>query len=400
MDIGENKKNIIILFVDAFRTKNLSLYGYDKETDENLKKIAKENIWFKNHFSVSNCTAPALTSVLTGKYPQNHGIIHQLPYTKPEGIEKIKQANFWLPSYLKTKGYETIGIDWIGLWFTRGFDYYEEGEKDSNSLFSSAYQMTELAISKIKQSQKPFFLFMHFWDTHFPFPNTKYTPLGKEEDLNKTLEKIENESQKEYLKKRLPKAGLYTILDIINKYDLSIQNIDKEIGRLYGFLKEQDLLKDTILIVLGDHGENLTEHGIYFSSSSLYDETVHVPLIMHLPGFEKKEVKGLVENIDITATLFDYLGLEKQEFDGKSFLPLLKNNQAIREQVFLIDGLCEDIKAIRTKNKKLIIANNNFCNLCKAGHHKKIELYDLDKDPGEEENIYSGEEDLIKFLFE
>jgi len=394
-----DKKNIILIFVDAFRTKNLSLFGYNKETDINLKKIAKENIWFKNHFSTSNSTAPALTSVLTGQYPNNHGIIHQLPYTKPEEMSKIGQVKFWLPSYLKTKGYETMAIDWIGLWFTKGFDFYEEGEKPPSALFSSAHDMTNLAISKIKQTNKPFFLFMHFWDTHFPFPNTEYTGEGNESDMESTLNEIKSESQKEYLKKRMPKAGLYTIQDMVNKYDLSIKNVDKEIGRIYDFLKEQNLLENTMLIILGDHGENLTEHGIHFSSSGLYEETVHVPLIMHIPEFEKKEINELVGNIDITPTILEYLGLETEEkLDGKSLFPLLKNNQSIREELILTDGLCEDIKAVRTKNRKLIVAKNNFCNLCKAGHHKEIEEYDLEKDPGEKVNIYLGVSDLMKFL--
>lgn len=396
-----DKKNIVIIFIDAFRTKNLSLFGYPKETDKNLKKIAKENIWFKNHFSVSNSTAPALTSVLTGKYPNNHGIIHQLPYTKPEEMEKIEQTSFWLPTFLKANGYETIAIDWISLWFTKGFDYYGEGEKKSAKTFNSAHDITELALSKITQANKPFFLFLHYWDTHFPFPNTEYKSAGNEKDIEKTLEAIKNESQKEYLKKRISNPGLelYTIQDVINKYDLSIENVDKEIGRIYDFLKEKNLWENTIFIVLGDHGEILTEHGIYFSSTGLYDESVHVPLIMHLPNFEPQEINELIENIDITSTILDCLKLEPEEkLDGISLLPLIKNKQPIKDKVFLFDGLCEDIIGVRTKSRKLIMAKNNFCNLCKASHHEKFEEYDLEKDPGETKNIFSGSSELLKFI--
>ena len=67
-------KNIVILLIDALRTKNLSLFGYNKETDRILKDLAKDNILFKQHFSTSNATAPAITSILTGKYPSNHGL--------------------------------------------------------------------------------------------------------------------------------------------------------------------------------------------------------------------------------------------------------------------------------------------------------------------------------------
>lgn len=401
-----NKKNIIIILVDAFRIKNLSLYGYEKETDKNIKKIAKENLWFSNYFSASNSTAPALTSIFTGQYPPNHGIMHQLPYTKQEEIDKVQDVKFWFPEYLKNKGYETICIDWIGLWFKKGFDYYGEGEdfdlKKASAPFRPAKEMTDLAISKLQKNQetnRPFFLFMHMWDTHFPFPNTKYESQHTEEDFQKTLESIKEGSQREYLKKRIEGKKLYTIQDMINKYDSSIQNIDNEIGRIYDFLNQENLWEDTIFIVIGDHGTNLTEHEIYFSSSGLYEDCIHVPSIMHFPGLESKKITEFAQDVDILPSILDYIGLETEnEFDGKSFLSLIKDNQPIRDKIFSFDGLCEDIKTVRTKNKKLIIAKDNFCNLCKAGHHEKVEEYDLEKDPQETRNIYSGKSELISFL--
>ncbi len=400
------KKNIIIILVDAFRRKNLSLYGYHKETDKNIKEIAKENLWFDNYFSASNSTAPALSSIFTGKYPNNHGVIHQLPYTKQEEIDKVQKVKFWFPEYLKNKGYETICVDWIGLWFKRGFNYYGEGEnfdfKKSPAPFAPINEMTDLAISKIKENQntdKSFFLFMHIWDTHFPFPNTKYESENNETDFQKTLENIKDESQREYLKKRIEGKKLYTIQDMINKYDTSIKDIDNEIKRIKEVLIEQNLWEDTILIIVGDHGTNLTEQGIYFSSSGLYEDSIHIPSVMHFPGLESKKITEFVQDIDIVPSILDYLQLETQEeFDGKSFLPLIKTNQPIRDKIFSFDGLCEDIKTVRTKNRKLILAKNNFCNLCKASHHEKIEEYDLEKDPEESINIYSGDSYLMKFL--
>lgn len=93
-------KNVIIIVIDALRPKNLSLFNYDKETDKNLKKIAKEGIVFKNFFSSSNTTAPSLMSIFTGRFPDNHGIIHQFPYTTEEEIEKMyRERKFWLPFF-------------------------------------------------------------------------------------------------------------------------------------------------------------------------------------------------------------------------------------------------------------------------------------------------------------
>jgi arylsulfatase A-like enzyme len=396
-------KNIIILLIDALRPKNMSLFGYHKETDKNLKEIAKDNILFKQHFSVSNATAPALTSILTAQYPNNHGIIHQIPYTKQEEIDKVEKVKFWLPTFLKSKGYETICIDWFGFWLKKDFDFYDEKDEDQiiekKFLFISAKDTIDLAISRIKKSKKPFFLFTHFWDTHFPFPNIEYKSNSNLEDREKMLANIKSESQREYLKKRIQNTTLYTIQDMINKYDLAIENIDHEIGKLYNFLKEQNLWEDTIFIVLGDHGDNLTSHEIYFSHAGLYDDSIHVPMIIHLPGFNKQEINEFSQHVDIIPTILDLFEIKiDNNFDGTSLLPLIKNNISIREKIFAYDGLCNDIRAVRTKNRKLIIAKDNFCNLCKASHHQAIEEYDLENDPEETKNIYFGKSELMKFI--
>ena len=418
--------NIVVVVIDGVRAKNLSLYGYNKETDKNLKKLASEGIFFKNHFSPSNSTAPSLISLFTGKYPDNHGIVHQFPYTKQEEIEKFKKTEFWFPSYLKKKGYNTIGIDWSGLWFKKGFDYYGDEENKTRKILNSpiikkillslpnwvykfgkkltkirsspqippAHKTTDLAISKIKESKKPFFLFLHYLDTHFPFPTVKNPKPSGERDIYKILENIKDKSQKEYIKKRIVDISLNSIKDIVNKYDLVIETLDFEIGRLVNFLKKENLWGNTIFIVLADHGENFGEHGIYFSHAGLYDESIHVPLIIKIPGFKNKEVDGMMQNIDIIPTILDFSGekskIKKYNFDGFSLLSFIKDKKKeIRKKVLSFDGLAEDIKAVRSKNRKWITAKNSRCNLCKSSHHLEFEEYDLKKDPQELKNIYS-----------
>ncbi len=423
----ENKKNVVVIIIDALRTKNLSMFGYEKETDKYLKQIAKESIVFHECFSASNATAPSLSALFTGRYPNHNGVIHQFPYTSEEEIKKIQQARFWFPSFLKNRGYETIGVDWIGLWLKRGFNQYQEKEEKSSWLrefmkkpgikkfllslpnwvykigkkvvktrasaaHASAKVTTDLAISKVLEldKDKPFFLFVHFWDTHFPFKNTKYQAREEEEDVEEVLVKIKSKNQREYFKKRITDIGLNSIKDMKNKYDETIMEIDKNIGRFVKFMKEQGLWEDCVFMVMGDHGDSLDEHGIYFSHSGLFDESIHVPLIMKIPGIKAEENKELVQNVDIIPTLVEYLKLKNEhgeKFDGKSFLDLLKTGKPIRDKIFAFDGLAVDIKTARTKKRKIIVAKNAECNLCKAKHHEEIEEYDLEKDPAELNNL-------------
>jgi arylsulfatase A-like enzyme len=396
-----NKKNIAIIIVDALRTKNLSLHGYENETDKNLKRIAKKGIWFKQHFSPSNCTAPSVTSILTGLYPPNHGILHQTPYTKEAEIEKIKDVKFWLPSFLKKQGYETIAVDWISQWFEKGFDHYGEGEYSEEHVapFKPAEEITNLAISKVNNSQKPFFLFLHYWDTHFPFPTIKNNKAETEQDLKETLESIKDENERKYLELRIANKGIYTISSLKEKYDQSIKVVDEQVGKFYDFLKEKNILDETLIFILGDHGMSLTEHGILFNPSGLYESSIRAPLILHFPGFEGKEISEFVQNIDIVPTILDTIQVNNQEkFDGFSLKPLIEKNTPLRDKVFSYDGLCEDVVTVRTKSKKFILAKDNFCNLCKGKHHQEFEEYNLEKDPKEMQNIFLEKSELMKYL--
>ncbi len=406
-------KNIIIVLVDAFRQKNLSLYGYAKETDKNLKEIAKESIVFTNFYSTANATSPALTSMFTGLFQPNHGIIHQLPYTKQEEIDKVEKVKFWLPEFLKQNGYETIAIDWIRNWFVRGFEFYGENPSASGP-FDSTKDVVDLAIFKIKQNiennqntennqnaenvdekiggRKPFFMLAHCWDTHFPFPNVNYVSKANESDMESTLSQIRNEKQREYLRKRIQGKGLYTIQDMVDKYELTIQEFDKEIGRFVEFLKLKDLWKDTMFIVMGDHGTNIGEHEIYFAHSGLYEDALKIPFLIHIPGIDAKKVSGFAQHVDLVPTILDFIGLKPEDestekFDGVSLMPLIKDGVNVRKKMLFYDGLCEDIRAVRQGNIKTIFVKNNFCNLCKDKHHKELEMYDLEKDPEENNNI-------------
>jgi arylsulfatase A-like enzyme len=181
---------------------------------------------------------------------------------------------------------------------------------------------------------------------------------------------------------------------MINKYDLAIETIDFQIGRLYKYLKKKNLWKDTIFVILGDHGTNLTDHNVYFSSSSLYDNTIHVPMIMHLPGIKSGEINEFAQNVDILPTIMDSIGYKIDEkIDGLSLMSLIEKGEPIRDKVFSWDGLSENIKSVRTKKRKLILAEDASCNLCKSSHHEKKEEYDLEKDLMEKKNIYSESED-------
>ena len=224
------KPNIVMIIVDGLRPKDLSLYGYHYENDKNIKKIASESIIFKNNFSAANATDVSLTAIFSGKYPQNNGLIHQVPNTEKEEIEKLSKNNFWLPLYLKNIGYNTISLTPQYMWFKKGFDYYTNKEAKgggkylnipiikrtllklpnwmykigkklvkvrASPQFFSSRDVVNSAISKIKEIKEPYFLFMHFVDTHCPYAGVEPQKIRGENTVIKILLDIENNQQKE-----------------------------------------------------------------------------------------------------------------------------------------------------------------------------------------------------------
>ncbi len=337
MKLTTNKKtpNIILIVIDALRAKELN---NPKVKIPNLKKIMEKSAAFNDTYCCWNTTDASVTSIFSGLYPLSHGIVNHGDRIKQEHIDVFKVKPTMLADTLKKEGYETIGIDWLGRWFKEGFDHYEESllKFPSNSSFIvdmkkyatyllrwaaivncyrqkrkklnlkyllseikgvyTAFQFSKeiakiqngelavnITIDRIKKKQKAnFFSFIHFWDTHAPYHCPK--PYRNYKGFN----------IKKYLK---------------DKYYGSIYYVDDQLGRLMDFLKNNNLDKNTIIIITGDHGESLTEHNIFFDHHGLYEETVHVPLIISNPVMFDfpTYINGFVQHVDIVPTILDML---------------------------------------------------------------------------------------------
>ena len=423
------KPNIIILVLDGLRARNLSLYGYPRKFDENISKIASESLFFENHFSSSNATYPSVTSLFTGKYPINHGIVHTYPWTSQEEIEKLKKNKFWLPIYLRRLGYDTYLMSLTRLWVKKGFNYVEkEPKKDPYrkindkkivrkiiKLFPDwlyvlikkimkrdpalnileGRELINSSISKIKESKKPFFILIHLEDTHYPWPTTKTPKMKGEKTMKKLSKEIKNKAHKQNIKRMMFNVSATSLEQMEERFNMSVRYVDKQVGRFYSFLKKEDLLNNSIFIILADHGESITEH--FYLEHGLYDEAIHVPLVMHLPNIKPKRIKEFVQNIDIVPTILEFLGEKKIKTDGKSLLNLIKKGALLRNKIFSFDGGCEKRWCVRNEGKKVIFAANKKCYSCKGEHGEEIEEYDLIKDPLELNNIHKDKYELKEF---
>lgn len=425
---GETRvRNVIIIVIDALRARNLGCYGYPIKTSPNIDNLAKEGVLFEDAYCCINATDPSLTTIFSGKYSASHGIIKHGPQITEEDIQEFnKTRTILLPEILKSRGYTTVAIDWLGRWHRRGYTQYGVTSHKLPTLLHAFYRIfrpsktgkpiadaksiSNQAIHIIEENrERDLLLFIHYWDTHTCYSSPKRyieeclrEKSEGDQTMEEVLSQIGNPKRRDYLRYCMKRAK--TTNEIVARYDGAIAFVDHEIGRLIESLEENGILEQTLIILTADHAESLTEHGIYFTHHGLYDEAIHVPLVLRAGGLPKsKIVKGFVQHTDIFPTILDILGTEVNiDFDGKSLIPLITDAvKQLRTEIYVEEAQTERKRAIRTSDYKYIHALSEeqaICTWCERVHGGMEELYDLNKDPQESNNIVEENPEVANVL--
>ncbi len=380
---NSEKPNIIFILLDACRRDRLGCYGYGKPTSPNIDKLAKESVVFENAFSVGNSTNPCLTSIFSGQHILTHGMIQHVG-TEQKEIDRLNKSGIkLLPEILKENGYNTMAFDWLGRWQKRGYDYYDGlGEHEFKiGLFGVKlpYETADGSVKKFKKkvmqnNGKPFFAFLHFWDTHSPYsPPSKFIrKFGKYDypSINSSETPLEWATEWIHLLTKNSK-------EVFARYDGSINFADFQIGEIIKFLKKKEIYDNTIIIVTADHGENLIDHHIHFSHYALYDTTVRIPFIMKIPNINSTRIRSFFQEIDFLPTLLGYIGIKHPKVEGKFFdLENDNKNEENRKELYFVANDAAMV-AFRDERYKYIYEPI-------AGIE---EIYDLKNDPLENRNI-------------
>ncbi len=431
--------NLIWIISDAARAHNFSLYGYHRKTSPNLERIIKKDsgVVFKDAYSVTNVTDPSITSMLSGTYPVTHGIRHHGGHVTEEEIRTFETRGIkFLQEYLVKSGYSTVSFDILSRWHRRGFrDYIEilpKTDKIKTGLVeriakheqirkvvkivyrtlmqkapANKFKVLDTATifgmvkERLKSERKNFFYFIHLWDTHVPYnvPEDYVFSAKGGVPIEEIVKSLKSENWKSYL---LSSFGGMTTQEVIAPYDGAIRFVDEKFAEFIDFLKDVGLYENTIIVFTADHGESLTEHGIYFDHHGLYDVSLKVPLIfLNYP--EKKGVyTGLVQHVDVFPALASALSIFKTHpIDGKNIFELAENGG--REFIIFEENHTEVKRGIRIKRWKYIYAPNPekaVCRLCGVVHGDLEELYDLENDPGETKNTTQEKPQVATLLKE
>lgn len=389
--MGKKPLNIVLFAIDSLWADHMSCYGYRRLTTPHIDKFAQSGVLFENTFSPHIPTTPAYASMLTGMDCFSTDVValrHKGPLTEQVAT---------LPEILREAGYQTTCVGFSGNPSSRGFDRYLDYDgwgPDETGKSPKAENLNRVAIPELERLAKedaPFFLFLRHMDPHSPYlPPAPFDQMFYSKDpcdpsVNTMKPVLEFKPFAEYFKSWMPQ-GITDAEYVIAQYDGAIAYMDACIQRILTRIDELGLSENTLVIINSDHGETLMDHECYFDHHGLYDCTLHVPLIMRLPGVLPAGVRVPGYNLhqDLVPTILELAGIDTgRQFDGQSLLPLIRGERPANYSGFYITEATWMRKhGWRTPEWKLIVA------LEPDFHFKpEVELYNLILDPGENHNV-------------
>jgi len=392
-----NRPNIILISADSLRANHLGCYGYPQATSPSIDRMAGNGVLAEQMFCPVIPTQPSHTTLFTGQSPLRHGVVAH------GGKAKLSRNAPFLPELLHEEGYLTCAVDTLfreRMWFARGYEYIID--PSINHVFYANVTQEELndrAIRWIKNfaSSDPFFVFIHYWDAHYPYvPPKKYResfyPGGKPVDPDNHLldewwtHPIGTMARDTWLR---TKKGLINDPNYVTGlYDAEVKYLDDGIGHLMSSLEEMGQLDNTMIVFMADHGESMTDHRIFYDHYGLYDCTIRVPFIVHWPAGNLKtgsRIAPMRQSFDVSPSILDACGIElPAEFDGKSFYRQWTGEEEPSgyDSFVTLESTWQAKYALRTNTHKFILSRQPDV----LGNPMR-ELYDLVADPEETRNI-------------
>lgn len=383
--------NILIILVDALRYDHLGCYGYKRDTSPNIDKLAQEGIIFENAYSHAPWTKPSVASFFTSLYANTHGTINAEDVL-PDGALTIAEI-------FKNRGYSTLSFIGGNVYIGEKFNFRQGFNAFIDIKRIKAAKLTDKFLSLIpKLRKRKFFAYIHYMDTHLPYNKNRHNYLFTEKK-EKVFFKLGRSSVQSIRKPDV--ANKLSIEDkryLASLYDGQIRYIDKHVERIISALKNNNMLNDTVVIVTADHGEEFWEHNNLEHGHSLYNELIRVPLIMAGNDLKHSKIKTQSGLIDFLPTVLDMANIKKDGYnlEGASLFDNLNGKGGGSEKpIFAMGTLYGDEKyCLIDNNKKLIVNTRDEKGkwpLYGYRNRSVHELYDLSRDPDEQENRKDSE---------
>ncbi len=461
------KPTVLLVTIDTIRADHLSCYGHGRHTTPVIDRLTSEGLLFRNTLALVPLTTPSHSSIFTGLNPRSHAVLGNswhLGKSFKTLAEHFRDAGYATAAFVSAVVLDPrCGLD-------RGFDHYSaiarpgpemalhvprpgnptgEGDDADRTRRISGRQRRgqetvdeALAWMKAQDSGKPLFVWVHLYDPHQPYdPPQPYRELfgpergdrnlsailrpgfderEHEREFNQTDQRVREELEQRHGRSRRGLGGAGPIIpaaslsdderERVNElYDGEVVYADYQVGRLLAWLKGRGLYEESVVAVMGDHGETLGEHRDYYGHHHvLFDSSLLIPLVIRLPGTSGGKVLPVTATTaDVVPTLLGGLGMASPGgLDGRNLLggpvsrpvycetylgvrPGRMPEEMERRSPYgpIAAGIHQH--AVRDGRWKMVIA---------GGVEDAPMLFDLQTDPGEQTDVAGSHEALVKAL--
>ena len=365
--------NFVFVTIDTLRADRLGCYGYWRDDiSPHIDQIAREGVLFSQHYASGIPTGPGFSCLHSGLTCARHKF-YLTPWGGPN-IINFDDRITTMGDFFLNAGFRTAAVDNLINFgshmkqFCRGYNYYMNCTEISLGYhhWVTADQVNDMALPWLrengKKKDKPFFLWIHYWDPHNPYnhPDSFRNHYHHKKYSTHDLHKVKTNAGYEYVPgwgaaHQIDEGDGYSKRsgDKLNHdfYDEEIRYVDDRLGKVYDLLRELDILDDTCIVITSDHGEELGQHHHYWLHKYLYESTIRVPLMVRYPRQfpQDKVIDGFVQQIDILPTLINLAGIEPRNrtiqepsdiatFDGQSVLPMIQGETGGRPYAFTEGG--------------------------------------------------------------
>ena len=387
-----DRPNVLVLLVDTLRADHLGCYGAGPSPSPNLDRLAERGLLFEQAIAQAPWTTPSVATLLTGLHPRSHGVV-AWPFSKPaarpeNGSTVLPDLLPTLPARAAMAGITTVGVSANPLVsrttnFARGFETFVEFEWNAErDATARADEVNAAFLRWVGRNRGRRFLgYLHYMDVHEPYwPPAEFRP-----PVPDGVRSAVARGRLAGIAERVnwstgPPLATAEVQHLRNLYDGGIRFWDFELQRLLDGLTALGVRDSTIVVVTADHGEEFQEHGKLTHGPDLYDELLHVPLVVVGPGVAPGRVREQVQGIDLFPTVAAMLGVQAPAgLPGVDLMARREPRPAFSEtSLGIVDGKAGKLVSLRTPEWKLI----------QTPATGRFELYDLVRDPAEREDRF------------
>ena len=388
--------NVIVLLADTLRADHLGHQGYARATSPGIDALAAESVVFERHTAHASRTGPSVATLITGLHQRSHGVVNPLTHFDAKGT--LGDAQLTLAEILSENGYTCAGFtantnvsERFG--FAQGYQHYELLR------WRPADEINRAALAWLDrwQGSTPLCLYVHYVDPHSPYEApAEFVKEFVAPDYAGAL--TGNHRQLDKVVAGAIEVDPADVEQLRALYDAEIRFLDEQLAKLLGELERRGLLENAVVVFLSDHGEEIHDHGSMLHGYTLFEEQLRIPLLIRAPGVSPRRVARLSRQIDVLPTILELLDIPRPEgVQGESMLPWMRGEASPGpEPPVFAEASLRAVKTVQLRS----YTEDDWKLIETLVPEKRLQLFDLEKDPGEQRDRSESEPERAARMLE